>query len=62
MFTVYIGGRSYRSVSLDSDPLADEDTNEREVDRLMRQRPVPRDLMRDFVQTRNGNVVRAMAR
>jgi hypothetical protein len=60
--TVHIGGRSYRSVSLDSDPLADEDTHERELDRMMRQRPTPPDLMRNMVVTRNGNVVPAVSR
>ena len=64
MNTVYIGGRAYRRVSLDSDPLvvADSDQEQRDTDRIMRERPTPPDLMRGFVTTRNGNVVQAASR
>jgi hypothetical protein len=60
---VSIGGRVYRRVSLDSDPLfEDSDQEQRDTDRIMRERPTPPDLMQGFVTTRNGNVVQAIAR
>lgn len=57
-----IGGRIMRVVSLDSDPLAEQDDNERSLDRLMRSRPTPQDVARTFVRTRNGNLVQQVAR
>lgn len=63
MPTIHVGGRAYRRVSLDSDPLNESsDSEQRETDRIMRERPYPRDLMRGFVVTRSGNVVQAVSR
>jgi hypothetical protein len=51
----------YREVSLDSDPLAEVDQNDRELDRLMREQPTPMS-ERITITTRNGNAIRPQAR
>ncbi|MDE2098601.1 MAG: hypothetical protein KGL39_15210 [Patescibacteria group bacterium] len=57
-----IGGRIMRVVSLESDPLAEQDENERSLDRLMRAQPTPASERRRVVRTRNGNLVAQVAR
>lgn len=56
-----IGGRVYRRVSLDSDPLAERDREAVLLDKLMRGHPTPAS-ERTFVRTRNGNLVLRVAR
>lgn len=57
-----IGGRVYKVLSLDSDPLVEQEEDERSLDKLMRKRPTPQDQLRGDVLTRNGNLVQAVAR
>lgn len=52
----------YREVSLDSDPLAEEDADTRELRRMMTDLPTPAIERRLSTVTRNGNVVRRQAR
>lgn len=52
----------YREVSLDSDPLAEEDANERELRRIMVELPRPAHERSMFVRTPNGNLVPRQAR
>lgn len=50
-------GASYRRVSLDSDPLAEDDRERKEMRRIMTDLPTPAHERRGFVRTSNGNVV-----
>lgn len=52
----------YREVSLDSDPLAEEDRDTRELRRMMTDLPTPALERRESTVTPNGNVVRRQAR
>ena len=55
-------GSRFREVSLDSDPLDEEDQNTREFRRIMVDLPTPAIERRLSTITRNGNVVRRQAR
>ena len=57
-----IGGRVYRRVSVDGDPLAEKDEREDLFERLMRSRPTPAHERSMFVRTSNGNLVPRAAR
>lgn len=53
---------TYRRVSLDSDPLAEDDRDTREAARIMTDLPTPAHERKGFVCTSNGNVVKPQAR
>ena len=53
---------TYRRVSLDSDPLAEDDRETREAARIMTDLPTPAHERKGFVCTSNGNVVKPQAR
>lgn len=61
MSPIRSGGRTYRSVSLDSDPLAEEDRDTVLLRRIMVELPRPAHERSLFVRTPNGNLVPRVA-
>lgn len=55
-------GRTYRVLSLDSDPLTEEDHETRLISRIMTDLPRPAHERSMFVRTPNGNLVPRMSR